>query len=151
MAPAVYPRMRVWITAFVSLMLAACGGPQAGHEPKSGGWNEPSGRYEYTLMSSCGEQMLHGLMRLTVNGGEVVGAVGLDESGRATVAAAKLENLPTLKDLVDQYETAVRSGADKAKVEFDPADGHPTNIDLDPYRNAIDDELCYRIWDYRVL
>lgn len=139
--------MRLWITIGVLLLLAACGS----REPESSGWNEPSGKYEYTLQSTCGERLVHGLMKLTVEGGEVVEAVGLDESGRATVEVAKLENLPTMKDLVAEYEQAVRGGAHKADVEFDPSDGHPTLIDLDIQFNAMDDEACYRILDYRVL
>jgi hypothetical protein len=94
---------------------------------------------------------VHGRLRLTVEGGEVVEAAGLDDSGKMTVEAARLENLPTLKELVAEYEQAVRDRADKAVVEFDKGDGHPTRIDLDIYSNAIDDEACYRISDYRVL
>ena len=128
------------------LMLAACGS----REPVTSGWTEPAGKYEYTLQSTCGERLVHGRLRLTVEGGEVVEAVGLDEPGKMTVEAAKLEHLPTLKELVDEYELAVREKADKAVVEFDKGDGHPTRIDLDIYRNAVDDEACYRISDYRV-
>jgi hypothetical protein len=142
---AVYPRMRVWIIGLL-LLTAACGSG----EPETSGWIEP-GHYDYTLRSSCGERLVHGTMRLTVKDGKVVGADGLDEPGRNTVAAAKLERLPSMKDLIMEYETAVREGADKATVEFDPSDGHLTHIDLDPYRNSIDDEACYWVSDYRVL
>lgn len=144
----VYPRMRALVTfGGALLLLAACG---RGQEPQTSGWAEP-GRYAYTLRSSCGERLLHGTMRLTVEDGKVTTVEGLDEAGGNTVQAAKLEHLPSLKDLIIEYETAVRDGADKAVVEFDPGDGHPTRIDLDPQRNSIDDEACYWITDYRVL
>jgi len=142
--------MRVWITIGALLLLAACGSRGPG-TPLTSCWSEPAGKYEYTLQSTCGERLVHGRMKLTVDGGKVVEAVGLDEPGRGTVEVAKLENLPSLKGLLAEYEQAVRDGADKAKVEFDPADGHPTFIDLDPYRNSIDDEACYRISGYRAL
>lgn len=145
--------MRVWIISTgVLLVLAGCGGGTAGgsREPATSGWSEP-GHYGYTLRSSCGERLVHGTIRLTVKDGKVIDADGLDESGDNTVEAAKLENLPSLKDLVTEYESVVRRGADKAVAEFDPGDGHPTRIDLDPERNAIDDEACYWISDYKVL
>lgn len=146
--------MRVWIiSAGALLMLAGCGGDGGGstsREPATSGWNEP-GHYGYTLRSSCGERLLHGTMRLTVKDGKVVEADGLDEIGTNTLEAAKFEHLPSLKDLVVEYESTVRRGADKAVIEFDPGDGHPTRIDLDPERNAVDDEACYWISDYEVL
>ena len=141
--------MRVWITAAgVLLLLAACGG--GSREPVTSGWSEPR-HYGYTLRSDCGERLVHGTLRLTVKDGNVVDADGLDEPGRLTVEVAKLENLPSLKSLLTEYETAVRGGADKATAEFDKGDGHPTRIDLDPRRHAIDDEACYWISDYQVL
>lgn len=141
--------MRAWIIAAGVLLLpAGCGG--GSREPVTSSWSEPS-HYGYTLQSNCGERLVHGKLRLTVKDGKVVNAAGLDEPGQNTVAAAKIENLPSMKDLVTEYETAVRGGADEASVEFDPGDGHPTRIDLDPERNGIDDEACYRISDYQVL
>lgn len=132
-------------------MLTACDGREPSTTTSTtGGWSEPTGRYEYSLQSACGERLVHGWVRLTVDRGEVINAVGLDEAGRATVAAAKVENLPTLKALLAEYEQAMRGGADKATVQFDPEDGHPTRIDIDAQRNAIDDEVCYFISDYRV-
>jgi uncharacterized protein DUF6174 len=145
--------MRLWITAAGALLLlAACGGGGTDvTRPATSNWTEPAGKYEYTLQSNCGERLVHGRMRLTVSGGKVVDAVGLDEPGRATVEVAKLERLPSLRDLLAEYDQAVRDKAYKAVVEFDPRDGHPTFIDLDPLRNSIDDEACYRISDYQVL
>jgi hypothetical protein len=40
--------------------------------------------------------------------------------------------------------------ADRAVLRFDPVDGHPTLIDLDPSTNTIDEESCYEILDYEV-
>lgn len=133
--------MRMMLLAAVATAcLSGCSGPA------ESGW-QPPGDYAYTLESSCGERLVHGKLRLTVKGGEVTEAVGLDEPGRTTVEVARLDRLPTLADLMDEYNTAVRNGAHRAEAEFGQ-DGRPIRIDLDTNRNAIDDEACYRISDY---
>jgi hypothetical protein len=135
-------RMMMLVVAVATACLAGCSAPA------ESGWRPP-GDYAYTLESSCGERLVHGKIRLTVKGGAVTEAVGLDESGRATVDLAKLDRLPTLDDLVEEYNTAVRNGAHKAEAQFGE-DGRPIRIDLDQRRNAIDDEACYVISDYVV-
>lgn len=109
---------------------------------------QPASDYEYTLRSSCGERFLIGTMKLTVHGGQVTAAQGLDEAGERAVAAAKPGDMPTLAALIAEYETARANGADELQAEFG-ADGHLAKIIIDPQRNAIDDEACYYITDYR--
>jgi hypothetical protein len=113
-------------------------------------WREPHS-YVYIVDSRCGERLLIGRIRLWVGQGKVVRAEGVDESGRRLATEAKLANLPTLGQLLDEYDKARHSDADVATVAFDPGDGHPTKIDLDPNKNAIDDEACYVISEYAVL
>jgi hypothetical protein len=88
--------------------------------------------------------LLIGTFTMTVADGKVTKVIRKD----GTLPETKPENFPTLSDLLDEYSTARQNGADVAKLEVDPADGHPTKIDLDPIKNAIDDEACYVISNY---
>jgi len=135
-----------------ALALAGCGGASPTAEPTvepavAPGviWQEPA-RYEYTVESHCGERLLIGTFKMTVADGKVTEVSRADEA----LPEAKPENFPTLKDLLDEYSTAKQKGAHVAKLETDPADGHPTRIELDPIKNAIDDEACYLISNYLV-
>ncbi len=114
--------------------------------PEESSWQGP-GRYAYTLDSRCGEQLLIGKIRLWVEDGAVVRAEGFDEAG-VRLQETALANLPTLATLVGYYNEAVKGGADTAKLETDPADGHPVRIDIDHSSNAMDDESCFVISDY---
>ena len=118
--------------------------------PLAATWQEPA-RYEYTVDSRCGERLLIGRLTLTIADGKVTRAAGHDESGTRIAGSTPMASLPTLKQLLDEYDTARREGAHKADVTWDPADGHPTRIDIDLIRDAIDDEACYQISGYRVL
>ncbi len=132
------------------LLLGACAGTGPGPTAQSAAqWQEPA-QYEYTVDSRCGERLLIGRFQITVADGKVTKAAGVDEAAQRIASDPKLlANLPTLKQLLDEYETARHEGAHVAKAEFDPADGHPTKIELDPLKNSIDDEACYQISDYR--
>ncbi|MEW2401734.1 DUF6174 domain-containing protein [Streptomyces sp. NPDC046862] len=117
-------------------------GPGASRLPR---WSEPSS-YTYTLESSEGERALIGKFRVTVRDGEVVSAVGLDESGEL-VAKRSRRDVPTIRGLLEECERARAEGADTAEVEY-AGDGHPVRISLDWEKNAIDDEALYVISDY---
>lgn len=110
-------------------------------------WREPD-NYEYVLESYCGERLLTGHLKFIVDSGAVTRVVGLDEAGKRIAEEARPATMPTIKDLLDEYEAARRAGADVATVEYDSTDGHPTQIKLDPDRDAIDDEACYAISGY---
>ncbi|MFD9038024.1 DUF6174 domain-containing protein [Streptomyces bottropensis] len=106
-------------------------------------WQDPAS-YTYTLTSSS--QVLTGRFRVTVRGGEVTEAVGLDADSRRAVALGP-GAVPTIGDLIDSLENAWQEGADTAEAEYAP-DGHPSRITLDPDENAIDDEAEYAITAY---
>lgn len=137
---------RRWVAlAAATAALSGCGGNR---EPVAAAtWQEPA-RYTYELESSCGERALLGRFRITVEHGEVTAAEGLDESGRWFVENARNEPAPTLGRLLDQLNQARQRGAAVAEVTTDPADGHPTMINIDPETNAIDDESCFSITGY---
>ncbi|MET9830335.1 DUF6174 domain-containing protein [Streptomyces sp. NPDC006385] len=125
---------------------AACGTGTEGVAAQSRApWREP-GSYSYTLLSSGGERTLLGTFRITVRDGAVVEAVGLDDSGRG-VAERVPDAVPTIGELLDELDQALRDDADEAEAEY-AADGHPVRISLDWEENAIDDEALYVISAY---
>ncbi|MGK5683072.1 DUF6174 domain-containing protein [Actinoplanes sp. URMC 104] len=135
--------VRRWAaSAAVVGVLAGCDGPQE-HEAALS-WEEPAA-YTYELDSQCGERALIGRYRITVRDGRVTHAEGLDEPARRTVADSPSDTIPTLGRLADELDEARRAGADVARIETDPADGHPTRITIDPAENSTDDESCYTV------
>jgi hypothetical protein len=133
---------------------ALAGGASAGCGNESGQtaastWTEPT-RYTYVLDSQCGERLLIGKFRVTVADGVVTDVEGLDESAKAaTESPAIMAETPTLAKLVKLVTEAEAEGAHKVKVEYDETDGHPTYVEIDRLKNAIDDEECYRVTEYR--
>ncbi|WP_172382583.1 DUF6174 domain-containing protein [Streptomyces sp. MNP-20] len=158
------PRVPVRFVAFAVLVMgvagttAACGdepaalvakaGPAAAASTGGGGWKEPSS-YAYTLRSGAGERALIGTFRVTVRGGKVSEAVGLDDSGRRVVKELP-EHVPTIGQLLEEVEQARREKAHTAETEY-AADGHPARITLDWEKEAIDDEALYVISAYEPL
>ncbi|MFG1666921.1 DUF6174 domain-containing protein [Streptomyces sp. Y7] len=147
---AVRVRARVVFRAVLvgGLVCAAAGcadEPEPESEATAASWREPDS-YAYTLRSSEGERSLIGAFRITVRDGAVVKAVGLDDSGRRVVDDVP-DTVPTIGDLLAEWEQARREDADTAEVEY-ARDGRPERISLDWAENAIDDEALYVISDF---
>ena len=123
------------------------GEPAAAPPPAT--WTAP-GKYAFTLTSECGERALIGRFRVTVQAGKVTGTEGLDDSARRALMLRLANLVPTLQQLEQEAETARRQGAEVVRVERDPADAHPSRIEIDWSANAIDDEACYTIQDYTI-
>ncbi|GAA5021543.1 DUF6174 domain-containing protein [Streptomyces siamensis] len=140
----------VVLTGALVWSTSACGNDavtgSARQETTVNTWKEPSS-YSYTLESSEGERSLIGTFRITVRGGKVSQAVGLDDSGRRVVKGMP-DEVPTIGSLLEQVDQARRDHADTAEVAY-AADGHPARISLDWDENAIDDEARYVISAYR--
>ena len=111
-------------------------------------WKEPPS-YTYTLKSTQGERPLIGTFKVTVQDGEVVKAVGLDDSGRHVVDRSP-HHIPTIGALLREAETAREEGADTVDVTH-AADGRPVSIAIDWEKNAIDDEAAYDLSAYDAL
>ncbi|MFF6781134.1 DUF6174 domain-containing protein [Streptomyces sp. NPDC012510] len=138
-------------TALWALSGCAEGSGTAGANATTGpasAWEEPAA-YRYTLESSEGERSLIGAFEVTVRGGKVVAAVGVDESGRRVVER-DLGEVPTIAALLQQVEAARKEGADAVDVEY-ARDGRPTGISIDWEENAIDDEEAYTLSGYEAL
>ncbi|GAA1814491.1 hypothetical protein GCM10009682_39450 [Luedemannella flava] len=147
------------LAAVAGLVLAAAAGCGSGGSPteaitSAAAWAPPP-RYAFTLYSSCGERWLIGRFGVTVVNGEVSAVEGLDEPARLAVKDRDLkflrEVVPTLSGMAAEAANARANGADVVEVTVDKTDGHLTRVDIDPAKNAIDDESCYTITDYRVL
>jgi hypothetical protein len=149
------------LVLLLAFPMAACGEPSS---PPGGGGREssptrPGGQpipewdaprsYTFEVRSRCGEQSVIGRFRIVVEDGAVVEVKGLDESGAAATEAFG-DGFPSLADLLGYAEEARSSNADIVEVEFDPQEGYPRRIDVDYSREAIDDESCFVITDYKV-
>jgi hypothetical protein len=138
-------RLGLLVSAAFALTVGACADK---NEPFTN-WTEPAS-YQYVLRSNCGERLVLGEYRITVDHGKVTAATGLDETGRRLLSERKPDFLPTIGALLAEAEQARANGADVVEVTTDPATGQPTKIDIDPVKNATDDEGCYFISDLSV-
>ena len=139
--------VRVPIFAALSL-LAACGivGPESWDdrlldlERARALWAETGpDSYRYDFFQGCFCAAPVGDFVVTVTDGTVTAAV--TDPGDEPVPEATLADLRTMEELFDVVGTAIEREVDGFRVEYDPEYGFPTLIDLDPYENAIDDEL----------
>jgi len=104
--------------------------------------------YSFVLESRCGERSLIGRFAVTVRGGKVTRAVGLDQSARAMLRSSGPADVPTIDALLVELDDARAADADRSDVVFDATDGVLASIDIDYNVDAVDDEACYRISDY---
>lgn len=89
-----------------------------------------------------------GELIIGVEGGVVVEA--RDASTDEPVPQEVLQYLETVEDLFDVIEWAIEREADRFQATYHPTLGYPTVIDLDPRREAIDDELYLEAGDLAV-
>jgi hypothetical protein len=59
------------------------------------------------------------------------------------------ESFLTIDELFKLIENA-RENADKLDVEYDRKLGYPTVVEIDYIKEAIDDEVTYRVHDFRI-
>jgi hypothetical protein len=137
----------------VLVAVAGCGSKGTDTEvlESAAAWSQPD-NYAYTLKSECGERFLIGTFRITVAGGQLTKVDALDEGARNAVQGRDLaflrESVPTLQGIAAEAARMRAEGADVVEVKVDPVDGHVTSVNIDQYKNAIDDEICYTITDF---
>ena len=141
----------VAVTGLAATALAACTddassgtsakNPQTAFDAAQAAWNESGpNAYAFHLVSSCGER--DGL-------GEF--AVTVDADGARAKPLDKWSDKPritSVPDLFDQIEAGLDGNAESVQVEYHPTLGYPERIDIDYMRDAIDDEVCYRVSDF---
>jgi hypothetical protein len=150
--------MRFRCVLYSTVLLAALGGCArsngGGPANQTGAaasvaWSEPA-NYAFVLDSSCGERLLIGRFRVTVTNAQVSGVKALGPDASRELMLQLKNEMPTLGKLMADADKARRAGAAKVDVKTDPADGHPTLIEIDHEANAVDDEECYAISDYTI-
>jgi hypothetical protein len=90
--------------------------------------------YSYTILWTCECSFGTGPVKVTVRNNVVVGEAR--------------EGFGTIDALFDLLQSAIDRPAESIPVTFDEALGYPTEGRIDYIRNAIDDELEFRLYDF---
>ena len=135
--------MKPALLPVLSSALAACSAFDSGPE-----YSGPDD-YAYTLRVPC-FCLVTGPLRVTVRDGEVtdvvpLGALHLDAPYVQATVEERALTLVELSDLVRRARHA------PYEVEVGPAYGYPTDVSIDPERNATDDEVGYSVRDFAPL
>jgi hypothetical protein len=59
--------------------------------------------------------------------------------------------IATIGGLFDAIADALERPPASFSATYDPARGYPVCVDIDPIRNAVDEEVGYRVRDWRPL
>lgn len=93
--------------------------------------------YEYNVLCECSDNFGRPV-KVTVTNGEIESVV-YAESGDPPVVVGS-PRFHTINRLFDMIQNAIDNEADQITVSYDSEFGYPTNIEIDPNINAIDDE-----------
>lgn len=143
------------LAMMVGSLLSACGDP-TGHgatlrdlEVARSHWavSGPSG-YEVRVWRSC-ECLPETTGPVTIRAAD-----GLVESRVYTatgqpVDARYAEYFPTVEGIFDLIGAAAREGAARVEAEYHPALGYPIRVFIDRQREAVDDEVTYRLSNFQ--
>jgi hypothetical protein len=82
--------------------------------------------------------------RVQVQGATVTSAVRLTPDGvETTVEPSAYQDWFTVEGLFSAVQEAIRDRVDHLSTNYDPALGHPVQVDIDPHAGAVDDETTY--------
>lgn len=95
-------------------------------------------RFDFQKGCYCGQETVRPA-RIEVRDGVVVAVVYRDTGQPATEAAQR--HFPSVDELFDQIEDAIRREAASLLVSYDPELGYPTRIEIDYEAGTADDEL----------
>jgi hypothetical protein len=115
--------------------------PSRGATAEIPDWTAPAD-YSFVVQAGCGERAFIGRYAVTVAAGSVIAVEPLGDSYDGITPAMT----PTLNDMLDEARAAEGQGT--VEVAVDEA-GVPRWIYADPIPNAIDDETCYAISEFR--
>ena len=138
-------RFAVRIAAGLSLLVAGCGGGVFTDDISTGNalWMKAKPQaYSYTVEPYGFMLPQKFAVSVTADGSSTVRPLG-DSPPGPTPVFRSMDSLYThLRD--------VRQNGGIATVKFSPLDGHITDCFVDPYKQLADDEVAFRISDYRV-
>lgn len=97
--------------------------------------------YDFDYLRSCFCEHVEEV-RVRVRNGVVESAVYTRDD--SPVPPSVVATLPTIPDLFEIVREALED-ADEVNVEYDPTYGHPARVDIDWLKDAIDDEVLYRV------
>lgn len=103
-------------------------------------------RFEYRELCVCGQSAMR-QATIEVRGGEVVSVTGTG----APEGTESITAFPTIDDLFDRIESAIRDEAAALSVSYDPEFGYPTEIIIDFDYGADHDEVTIDATDLTVL
>ena len=86
---------------------------------------------------------------VTVRGGAVESLRYVDGGGPVDPRFASA--YPTIDGLFDAIAEALARPPASFSATYDPARGYPVRVDIDPIRDAVDEEVGYRVRDWRQL
>jgi len=99
--------------------------------------------YDFDYLRSCFCENVEEV-RVHVRNGVVADAIYTRDD--SPVPPSVLATLPTIPELFEIVRDALED-ADEVQVEYDPTYGHPTRVDIDWLKRAIDDEILYQVED----
>jgi len=138
------PAARLRLALLLALSLPACGlftGPDEDDrlaEARARWSVHGQQSYTYEVRSDCFCGLAGRWIEITVIGDQVVSGRYLDTNTQ--VEAGFLPALPSVDDLFERIEDAVKSDPVLLQVEYHPEDGHPSRINVDVSYNIADEE-----------
>jgi hypothetical protein len=145
-----------WLVAGLAVLtLAGCNilesGTEADVRDHRRRWDQLSlADYTFDFIRSCFCGGPAGdTIRIVVRGDSIVSATNLSPQNPP-------QPLPdswsvTIDDLFDELQQAIDRDADEFNIEFDPQYHYPRNVTIDYIKNAIDDEMSFKITRFQPL
>jgi hypothetical protein len=131
--------------------LVACGSPGRSRQESSRAlWSEEGPTsHQFTLrwICFCVPDFTRPT-RITVRDGAIASATD-EETGMAVDPSTR--RLLTIDGLFDVIDDAYQRNAAQVDVTYDPNDGHPVSANIDYDKNAVDEELGFRVLDLQRL
>lgn len=100
------------------------------------------GDYSFTVTRSC-FCVNAGTYWVQVVGGDI--SIVQRVQDHEYLPEDQFTDIPTIEDLFDLIDRALRESADEIRFAFDPEAGYPSSISIDWIEPAVDDEIGYTV------
>ena len=140
--------MRTLLLSMIGLI--ACSTPSLTLEGRTLWASKDLSSYTYTLQRSCFcPEEYSKAMRLEVRNGALTSVIYVDSA--ADVPAQMRPTVFKIEAFFDLIDSTQKKGGHVNNLQFDAKIGYPTQINLDPIPEAIDDETSYSLSDLKAL